>query len=237
MLVCSFQSWFANKSACKFYQNLVGGFGGRTLELNYDNLSTIKILQSDDFWDSWRSMAYDTKDRIYAFHYGGFSSSSPFKLDLREYDINAGNIYEYMTTDNEYSCSSIRSIAITSDGNTIIVTNSPENTISILYKNPPTAIEEDHNNEIFVSSYSLSQNYPNPFNPTTIIKYDLPKEGMVLIKIHDLLGREVKTLVNEYKSAGSYNVELNASNLTSGIYLYKLTSRNFTQVKKLILMK
>jgi hypothetical protein len=88
-----------------------------------------------------------------------------------------------------------------------------------------------------VSDYKLEQNYPNPFNPTTKIMYKLPKEGMVSLKIYDMLGREVKTLVNEHKNAGSYNIEFNANHLTSGIYFYRLTSGNFTQVKKLILIK
>ena len=94
----------------------------------------------------------------------------------------------------------------------------------------------DYNNRI-PKFYSISQNYPNPFNPSTIIRYDLPKEGMVSIKIYDMLGREVKTLVNEYKRAGSYNIEFNASKLTSGIYFYRLISGKFTQTNKLVLLK
>jgi hypothetical protein len=92
-------------------------------------------------------------------------------------------------------------------------------------------------NKNIVSDYKLEQNYPNPFNPSTKIEYDLPKEGMISLKIYDMLGREVKTLVNEHKNAGSYNIEFNANHLTSGIYFYRLTSGNFTQVKKLILIK
>lgn len=87
------------------------------------------------------------------------------------------------------------------------------------------------------TKFVLSQNYPNPFNPSTTIRYNLPKEAMVSIKVYDMLGREMKTLIKEYKSAGSYNVEFNASNLTSGIYFYRLTAGDFTQVKKLVLMK
>ena len=93
------------------------------------------------------------------------------------------------------------------------------------------------NNNSIPKFYNLSQNHPNPFNPSTIIRYDLPKEGMVTIKIYDILGREVKTLVNEYKNAGSYNVEFNASNLSSGTYFYKITAGDFTEIKKLILLK
>lgn len=87
------------------------------------------------------------------------------------------------------------------------------------------------------SVYSLSQNYPNPFNPVTTIKYGLPKSGNVTLKVYDLLGREVTTLVNEMKQPGIYSVEFNASNLASGVYLYKITSGDFSDVKKLLLVK
>ena len=86
-------------------------------------------------------------------------------------------------------------------------------------------------------SFRLYQNYPNPFNPSTTIKYSLPKEGIVTLKVYNVLGKEVKTLVNEFENAGVYNVSFNASELPSGIYFYRLISGNFTQVKKLILLK
>ena len=86
-------------------------------------------------------------------------------------------------------------------------------------------------------SFSLSQNYPNPFNPSTVINYALPKESFVTIKVYDLLGREVKTLVNENKSAGSYSINFNSANLSSGIYFYSMTAGDFVHTKKLILLK
>lgn len=85
--------------------------------------------------------------------------------------------------------------------------------------------------------YSLSQNYPNPFNPVTTIKYGIPKSGNVTLKIYDLLGREVRTLVNEKKDPGVYSVEFDGTNLASGIYLYKIESGSFSAVKKLMLVK
>lgn len=86
-------------------------------------------------------------------------------------------------------------------------------------------------------SFSLSQNFPNPFNPTTTINYDLNVAGFTTLKIYDVLGNEVAALVNREQNAGSYQVDFNASNLTSGIYFYKLSSGNFTAVKKLNLLK
>ena len=86
-------------------------------------------------------------------------------------------------------------------------------------------------------SFALEQNYPNPFNPSTTINYSIPKSGLVTIKVYDILGREVTTLVNEEKNAGNYNVEFNASRLASGIYLYRMSAGSFEETKKLILIK
>ena len=94
----------------------------------------------------------------------------------------------------------------------------------------------DFNNGI-VKKFELNQNYPNPFNPTTTIKYKLPKNSFVTLKIYDILGKEVQTLVDEYKHSGIYKAEFNAANLPSGVYFYRLTAGNFIEVKKMILQK
>ncbi len=85
--------------------------------------------------------------------------------------------------------------------------------------------------------YSLSQNYPNPFNPVTKINFALPKQGFVTLKIYDVLGREVRTLVNEVKSAGNFSVDFNASEYSSGVYFYKLESNGFSDIKRMMLIK
>lgn len=87
------------------------------------------------------------------------------------------------------------------------------------------------------NTFTLEQNYPNPFNPSTTIRYSIPTSEFVSLKVYDVLGNEVATLVNEEKSAGSYEVEFNASLLSSGIYFYKLQVGNFVETKKMILMK
>ncbi len=86
-------------------------------------------------------------------------------------------------------------------------------------------------------SYSLSQNYPNPFNPTTKIDYTLPSAQRVVLKVYDVLGREVRTLVNDRQSAGTYRVELNASAFASGVYFYRLEAGSFVQNRKMLLLK
>jgi len=80
-------------------------------------------------------------------------------------------------------------------------------------------------------------NYPNPFNPSTIISYQLPSNGLVTIKVFDVLGREVRTLVNDYKTSGTYTVSFDASKLASGIYFYQLRSGNYISTKKMLLLK
>lgn len=86
-------------------------------------------------------------------------------------------------------------------------------------------------------AFRLSQNYPNPFNPVTKIAYALPKSGLVTLKVYDILGKEVATLVNEVKNAGSYSVDFSASGFTSGVYFYKLESNGISDIKKMMLIK
>jgi hypothetical protein len=88
-----------------------------------------------------------------------------------------------------------------------------------------------------IYTYSLSQNFPNPFKPSTIIQYKIPAKEYVSLKIYDVLGVEVATLVNEEKPAGNYSIEFNGSNLASGIYFYQLKSDGYAATKKLILLK
>jgi hypothetical protein len=83
----------------------------------------------------------------------------------------------------------------------------------------------------------LFQNYPNPFNPVTNIQFDIPKESFVTLKVYDIRGKEVKTLANENRQAGSYYITFNASALASGVYFYKLTAGDFTSTMKLVLVK
>jgi len=91
--------------------------------------------------------------------------------------------------------------------------------------------------EIAPSSFSLAQNYPNPFNPNTNISYQLPASAFVSLKVYDVLGNEVATLVNEEQKAGVYSINFNAQRLSSGVYYYQLKDENNIQTKKMILTK
>ena len=86
-------------------------------------------------------------------------------------------------------------------------------------------------------TYALAQNYPNPFNPTTTIRYQIPNGGQVVLKVYNTLGKEVMTLVNEYKGAGEYNVGFNGVGLASGMYFYQIKVNNYSSTKKMMLIK
>ena len=109
--------------------------------------------------------------------------------------------------------------------------------------NPGIGSNNEPLNESTPAEYSLKQNYPNPFNPATKIKYDLPNDNFVTIKIYDILGKELLSLVNEFKPAGSYSVTFDAANYPSGVYYYKIKTGShsgagsFVQVRKMILIK
>ncbi len=93
------------------------------------------------------------------------------------------------------------------------------------------------NNFTKVKNFILYQNYPNPFNPKTTILYSIPKESLVTIKVYDVLGREIETLVNERKPRGNYSIDFNSSKLPSGIYFYRLTAGSYTSTKKMVILK
>jgi hypothetical protein len=98
-------------------------------------------------------------------------------------------------------------------------------------------IEKKGNSFINIESYILDQNYPNPFNPSTKISYSIKDEGLVTLKVYDVLGKEIITLVNENKAAGINEAEFNASQLPSGMYIYKIQAGQFSDVKKMLLIK
>ena len=96
---------------------------------------------------------------------------------------------------------------------------------------------ENNKEENEVSEYSLSSNYPNPFNPSTTINYQIPNNNYVTLKIYDMLGNVVKTLIAGYKTQGNYSIKFDASNLASGMYFYQLKAGSFISTKKMLLLK
>jgi hypothetical protein len=109
-----------------------------------------------------------------------------------------------------------------------------------LAKSPiePVSVENEQNQP---TEFILEQNYPNPFNPNTVISYQLPVSSEVTLKVFDVLGNEIATLVDEYKPAGTYEAEFNTSSInyfpSSGVYFYQLRAGEYTAVKKMVLLK
>lgn|GEM_PF-4763143 len=101
----------------------------------------------------------------------------------------------------------------------------------------PKAGGEKEIEEKFIAEYSLSSNYPNPFNPSTTINYQIPNNNYVTLKVYDMLGNVVKTLIDGYKTQGNYSINFNASSLSNGIYFYQLKAGSFISTKKMLLLK
>ncbi|HMQ70442.1 MAG TPA: T9SS type A sorting domain-containing protein, partial [Ignavibacteria bacterium] len=107
--------------------------------------------------------------------------------------------------------------------------------------NAPLIVSIADNNSIFPKEIQLYQNYPNPFNPVTTINFSIPKQGNVKLEVYDVTGKKVKTLINGLRAAGNYTINFSAteggSNLSSGVYFYRIESGDFIEVKRMILIK
>jgi photosystem II stability/assembly factor-like uncharacterized protein len=147
---------------------------------------------------------------------------------------DGGNTWTNMTTQDINSFTSMDLVYDSATGNVYGFTVTNDGSVLRLIENI-TGISKNGKN--IPHEYSLSQNYPNPFNPSTKINFALPKPSYVSLKVYDVLGHEVMTPVNEFKSAGTYTVNVDASGLASGIYLYRITAGDFSEAKKMTLIK
>jgi probable HAF family extracellular repeat protein len=148
------------------------------------------------------------------------------------------SIYSHLLT---YGSSLLSANAISPDGRYIVGAGINYNVVGgrgeafLLDTQAPTSVEQGLNVE--KPNYQLNQNYPNPFNPTTTISFSLPKREHVTLKVFDVLGREVATLVNEELNPGEHSVVFNAQNLTSGVYFYRLRAGSFVEQRKMVWVK
>lgn len=210
----------------------LGGFSGYTAIFNFaimlnspDNLEVVSTSKANYLtWDNFSQNA----DSIIIERKGGCDT-----VDYKKIAELPGNLVKYTDSNPDL-------VNIISDKYIYRIKAINENSRSpYVYSNEftwnITGVAYGNNN--LPRKYSLSQNYPNPFNPTTTIKYDIPRSGFVTIKIYDALGKEVMTLVNEYKNPGRYSAKLDARNLASGVYIYRMNSGEYSSSKKLILLK
>ncbi len=223
---CSFSSIkFADASTgymCGYYRD-VGMFS---------YIYRPQLYKTTNGGTNWSLILYTSSSATTIYNELSFSDASTGLLGwtggLRR-TVNGGTSWENQTL--PIPCN-ITAISELNSGKVYAV--SPE---GILYANfNPTNIR--HINEgVIAESYSLHQNYPNPFNPTTKINFDLKNSAFALLRVYDITGSEVRTLVNEKLSAGSYSYDFNASELPSGVYFYQLQADGFVETKKMILLK
>jgi len=162
----------------------------------------------------------------------GFNSQSYYFSHLRVY------IWLWSSTDYDATYTNVLELGF-SDSNILLYLNGKQAAFSVrcLKGDGITTVSDDANQKEVPAEFSISQNYPNPFNPSTKIKYQISADGKVSLKVFDLLGKEIATLVNDYKSPGSYSVDFDGKNLPSGIYYYIIQVNEYVEAKKMILIK
>lgn len=213
------------------FQNLVNQLGGSfswTMTVN-GNLQPMNILGS-------LSQIPNAVASINYFWYGCAGSGD--STTIESYMLYQGNYFGFVFTPPNISYGKM---ITSSDQDWIQSSTSLPLMQNILYRlvNTLTGVQNNRGNE--PAGFHLSQNHPNPFNPVTRIKFDLPKSTNIKLVIYDVLGREIETLVNENKKAGSYEVEWSAtgggSRYASGVYFYKLITDEYVETKEMVLLK
>lgn len=224
------QNWYLNVWTNRAYDTLTYNAEGKLIEYLY------KYWFSNRWEDNYR--------RQYTYDYQGNKITELFQDVISANFYNEDyNIYAYDQNNNcvNAKCNNWAGNHWTIGGGSAkILYNSGKDTLN--YDASEVNVEyvffTDINDEdISVNSFSLSQNYPNPFNPSTTINYQIPNESLVTIKVYDILGKEVTTLVNENKAAGKYSINFDAKNLASGVYLYRIKAGNYVSTKKMMLLR
>lgn len=198
------------------------------------------------FIDEWvKQPNHPTYQNGYNFTNMG---SGNWRINFLAYQTLATTVFHKMPITLKFSFS-------TGADTTVRVMNDANSQLfSFFFNRQPTSVVFDPNNDIVIKTATISvginntpsiiparfavyQNYPNPFNPTTNIKFEIPKNTFVTLKVYDVVGKEVATLINEERNAGSYNVDWNASFYPSGVYFYSFKAGNFTETKRMLLIK
>ncbi len=190
--------------------------GDPTIESYSDvpkNLNVVSSLISNEYKINVKAGGENTEDALVAINQNGELKISGYTDSQGNYTFNTSDIENGITVNLVVTGKNLAPY----DGNMIL-----------------TSVG---NNSLVADKFSLSQNYPNPFNPKTIINYQCSMFNFVSLKVFDILGNEVATLVNENQNSGSYSVEWNGANYSSGVYFYRLTAGDYSEVKKMTLLK
>jgi hypothetical protein len=227
--------------------NIIWRLGGKNNQFNFVNDSirfshqhSIRKMENGNY------LLFDNGN----YHSPPFSRAVEYKLD--NIQNTATLVWQYRNSPNTFAFA-MGNIHRLENGNTIIGWGSATPTVSEVRPDGLKVFQLSFAFGIFSyrafryvweetpvvlpALYNLYQNYPNPFNSTTSIKYDLPENGNVSLKIYDILGREVRTLISEYKQAGSYLIDFHSENFASGVYFYKLTANYFSSTRRMVLVK
>ncbi len=213
---------------------------GSSAILKYD--SSGKLLWSDTSSLFFNRM-YPTLDKSgYLYTTSLYSMNTLFFIKTTKFGIFGNKVWERVYGDgveNDYN--EPFGISLDKNNNVFIAgikyLNGIQNTDTVLTIKYSQLSNINNTNQITNKEYELLQNYPNPFNPKTVISYQLAVSNNVSIKVYDVLGNEIKTLVNEKQNSGSYKIGFDGSNLPSGIYFYKFISGSFSDTKRMILLK
>jgi len=153
-----------------------------------------------------------------------------FELD---YVPGAGHTYYYPIEYYQLRTVKFFKRYLCNEGRQIII----ENYTTLLDTSLGVIVNVQKYSETLPKKFKLHQNYPNPFNPTTKIDFELPYDCNVMVKIYDIIGREIETLLNGKKASGYYTLDFTVNNLSSGIYFYRISAGDFSEVKKMLLIK
>ena len=174
------------------------------------------------------------------FYCGPEYASGTFDIRLKKYNINGTLLWQTLYNGTGNFIDAANDIK-TYNNNVYVsgftidsINNNYKYGLVIKYAQPLTGI--NITNSGYPAEFSLSQNYPNPFNPSTMIKYDIPNDAVVKVKVYDILGKQVFGL-DEFKKAGSYEVQFDGANLASGMYFYSVEANGFKETKKMVLLK
>jgi hypothetical protein len=199
------------KSLIAYMNQALFGLTGTVKENNGTPIQGAKISLSTDSENS----------EVYTDEFGKY------------YRLFKGGTYDVTFSKDGYVSKTVKSVKITDNSAkvldvTLSKSNQKDETSYSVYQRDGIGIP---------GKFELSQNYPNPFNPVTNINFDLPESGFVTLKVYDMLGKEVKTLVNGMQNAGYYTVSFDASQLSSGVYFYRLNANGFSSLKRLVVLK
>ncbi len=237
----------ASYSSARINSNGVQPFGGTGLSINFSGISTLGTVTVQRFNSPAQNVSFSGTPPINVSQYryeitrvGLTFSQAELRFDRTQipnsgitnpqtvtvYGRPNSGLGAFSALTNAYNASFPNEVRATAFGFGEFIFGSSDNQLSLIQPN-----------EGKPKQFALEQNYPNPFNPTTTISYQLPVASTVTLKVYDVLGREVMTLVNGKQEAGVYNLSLNGATLSSGVYFYRLQSGNFVQTKKMMLVK